>query len=605
MPVSNVKNANSIIKLALMKKGQSVGRKTVLPEYMQMTGSVFKSNGAVVNQPQTLTNLNTKRTLKDLRNDSIFNNRKPQQAPPVVTAAPKKTSDEPKTYDQSVSGGKQAIADNNETKGKVQEQTTAVKSKQKDVQKIASDAAKDDKNTVKDDKKFLSAYKRESDNVKRDNQRLIKIMKETEEHQRVIDDAQNELDGLIAAGNSGVNSSNGNTNNARVKELQQLIGCRVGMCQKNGKSIYSLKRNQTRSLHKMNKNYTSYVKLQKANTKQIQNQQSKTNDVIEFASEVEKWSAVATSGGQALGLLGKVFVAAGSVGGVFGAALITIGTVMQKVGAVVELVGQYGQTAANLTKSVAYAAEGNLMGAMQSTAAAMATGAAAVKGTKELKGTFGKINQEAEAATQKIAAKAAAKDAINEMKNNGTLNLPEGMTEKQARKYMTADLRKQMQDNKNLKGLGYKELTEKAKANSDAALQKAQNAYTTAQEAANKGLNIASGATNIDGRYATNTLKKNGTVKTISQGKLNRTVNKNFKNAIDGIGVNKTNFDFSIIDRLGNSVTNIASVIATNSTMKSMYSGGKKSIPQAHLDARTQRIMKKNQRYRAIRNYAA
>ncbi|MBQ3819522.1 hypothetical protein II810_03655 [bacterium] len=65
MPVSNVKNANSIIKLALMKKGQSVGRKTVLPEYMQMTGSVVKSNGAVVNQPQTLTNLNTKRNLKD------------------------------------------------------------------------------------------------------------------------------------------------------------------------------------------------------------------------------------------------------------------------------------------------------------------------------------------------------------------------------------------------------------------------------------------------------------------------------------------------------------------------------------------------------------
>ena len=36
---------------------------------------------------------------------------------------------------------------------------------------------------------------------------------------------------------------------------------------------------------------------------------------------------------------------------------------MQKVGTVVEMVGNYGQTAANLTKTAAYAADGNLTGA--------------------------------------------------------------------------------------------------------------------------------------------------------------------------------------------------------------------------------------------------
>ena len=634
MPVSNVNNTNSIIKLALAKKAQGNAKRTYLPEYMQMTGSIFKSPQNL-QQPNNLSELNTRNSLRDLLTKSLAENK----SEPVKTQEPetqtgsKKTEKEKPEYETSVAGGEQAIADNEAIKDDVSGMTSDVKSQQKDVQKIAQQADKLDKTTQKDDKKFLARYQKESQTFKKQNDNLLKIIKETEEAQKEIDDAQNELDSLIAANQ---NSESSSTNNERIKELQQIIGCRVAVCQKNGKAIYSLRRSQNRTIHNMNRNQVQFLKAQNVQAKQIEAQQAETNDVIDFASEVEKWSAVATSSGQALGLLGKTFVAIGSASswlGGFGAALISIGEVMIDVGATVELVGQYGQTAANLTKSVAYAAEGNLMGAMMSTASAIQTGTACIKGTKELKATYQQAHEQAEQATQKLAAKTASdtavKDAVNTqaLKNSGmtddalknltseqkaemTKNLSKksmkeakeqalgGMTEKQARKYMAADIQKQMQDGK-VTG-SYKELVQNAQSKTSDALDHAKTAYNNANNTARNGLKIASDATSVDGKFTTNVLKKNGTAKTVSEGKLDRLTNKNFKNAINNIGAKNPSFDFNSITKLGNSVSNIATVISTNSTMKSM-STTKKTLAPAQLDARTQRIMQRNQRYRAAR----
>ena len=597
MPVSNVNNTNSIIQLALAKKAQGGAKKTYLPEYMQMTGSIFKSP-ANRTQQSNLGELNTQNSLRDLLKQTLPEKKAPEtsETAPANSKAPEKPE-----YGTSVSGGKQAISDSEAIKDDVSGMTSDVKAQQKEVQKFVQQAAKLDNTTQKDDKKFLAAYQKESQAFKKENDHLLKIIKETEEVQQEIDDAQNELDLLVAANqNKSLSGTASSGNNSRIQELQQVIGCKVAVCQRNGKSIYSLRRSQNRTIHNMNRNQVQYVKAQNVQAKQIEAQQDQTNDVVDFAAEVEKWSAVATSSGQALGLLGKVFIAIGSstswLGG-FGAALISIGTVMQKVGAVVELVGQYGQTAANLTKSVAYAAEGNLMGAMMSTASAIQTGTACIKGTKELSGTFGQINAEAEQATQKLASKTAAKEAVNELKTQG--KLPEGMTEKQARKYMAADIQKQMQDGK-VTG-SYKELVKNAQGRTNDAFDHAKTAYNNANSAARKSLNIASDATSVDGKFTTNTLKKNGTAKTVSESKLNRTANKNFKNAITDIGVKNPSFDFNNITKLGNSVSNIATVISQNSAMKSMSTTSRRQLAPAQLDARTQRIIQRNQRYRAAR----
>ena len=125
-----------------------------------------------------------------------------------------------------------------------------------------------------------------------------------------------------------------------------------------------------------------------------------------------------------------------------GAALIATGNVMQKVGTVVEMVGNYGQMAANITKTAAYAADGNLAGALTSAASAIQTGAAAVKSTKDLGNTFEKINEQANQATQKLAANTAARETVKDM---STEELG-GMSKKQARKATAAKLQAQMAD---------------------------------------------------------------------------------------------------------------------------------------------------------------
>lgn len=605
MGVSQVNTNNiNIVQLALAKKGIKGTRKTQMPEYLTRSGSIFKAPGA--NPSQLLAETNTRYTISDLQGRRAPINTRGTGAP--LPAPKPKSSDDNSEPDVSVSGGKAAIASAETSQGQAEEATKRSEQGTKAANKFADLAADLRSRTTKDEKSFLAAYKAQESAVKRDNAKILKIIKENEEHERQINDWQRELESLNAN-----NGSDNNNNPGRAAELRGLIGAKVGLMQSNGKAIYSLQRSQSRSLSKMNRVQIKYLKAQQKSAKQVDAQQNETSDIIKIAQEAEKYSALAQSGGQALGLLGKLFVAIGSsTSGFFGigAALVTIGTVMQKVGAVVELVGQYGQAAANITKTAAYAAEGNLMGAAMSLGSAISSATACVKGTKGLKGEFGKINDQAEAATQKIAAKSAAKEAVKGMSEEQL----DGMSKKEARKYIQADLQKQMKDGKiNTDGLGVNGIKEQIKnANGEnvginSAITNAKTAYKNAQNTAQESLNIASLTKNESGRYVTNTMKKDGiTAKTVSQGKLDRTVKKQFKQSIADIGAPKLNIDWGgNIVAIGNSVTNIATVLSTNDSLNTYSGGKKKPLPPAQLDARTQRIMMKNQRYRAIRNYAA
>ena len=605
MGVSQVNNAN-IVKLALAKKEQAK-RTSILPAYMLSTGSIFQAPNP--NKTDDITTLNTKRSIDDLKNNrnikgnngSVFgkiNDANSQSVQPVTA----KKEDTEASPDVSVSGGKKLISEGEDQKSTVEKGIKDAQSKEKIVNKFANSAERLDGTVVKNDKKFISKYNKDKEQVEKDNQKILKLIKENDENEQILNDAQRELDQIFASNSTGTKTNI----NGRVGELQQIIGAKVGLMQANGKTIYSLRRNQSRHLSRMSRTQNQYIKQQNRTEKNIQAQQKETNGVIDFAQEVEKWSAIATAGGQALSMVGKLLVAAGMAAGFgFGAALISVGTFMQKFGTVVELVGQYGQTAANLTKTAAYAAEGNLLGAMTSTAAAIASGTAAMKGTKNLKNTFGEINNQAEAATQKIAAKAAAKEAVESMSEEEL----GGMSKKQARKFVTADLQKQMQDGTiNVKDLGYKGIKEQIDNSNvtEEALVKAKTAYTNAQNTAQANLNITSLTPDNNSRYVTNTVKNNGDLRTISQGKFDRATNRAFRESIDKIGAKKIDFNIGTsITTLGNNVQNIASVLMTNETVNN-YSqqARKKPVPPGYLDARTLRIMEKNQKYRAARGYA-
>ena len=426
MGVSNVNNLNKIdlTKLGLLGKTRST--QSNKPAYMQMTGSIFNAP-QVKNNSSTTSNLSTLNTTRSLNELKTTNTK--------TTSSNEKTENKKENEEGNVDQGSVKALGNQAKKG-----TSEAKKYTAEEKQVSSEAKTLNKN-----------IKQQQADLKKDNAKIEKLAQETDEAQLQIDNAQNELDGLLASstfsingfnGTQGGQSTSGSPNQDRINELQKLIGSKTTLVQSNGKQIYSLRRSSSRTLSRMNRTNANYIKTHKHNAKAIKQNQNETSGVIKTATTIEQYSALAEQGGKALDLLGQGLVAAGQAlastpwGQGIGAAMIATGTVMSKIGTVAEMLGQYGQAAANITKTAAYAAEGNLMGAMTSAAAAMQSGAAATKSTKNLKNTFGEIDQRAQEATKKAAANATAKETVKGMSEDQL----GGMSKKDAKKALSKEL---------------------------------------------------------------------------------------------------------------------------------------------------------------------
>ena len=437
MGVSNVNNLNKIdlTKLGLLGKTRST--QSNKPAYMQMTGSIFNAPQVKNNSSTTpnLSALNTTRSLNELKTTST-----------KTTSSNEKTESKKENEEGNVDQGSVKDLGNQAKKG-----TSEAKKYTAEEKQVSSEAKTLNKNIKKEDKKFQAQLKQQQADLKKDNAKIEKLAQETDEAQLQIDNAQNELDGLLASstfsingfnGTQGGQSTSGSSNQDRINELQKLIGSKTTLVQSNGKQIYSLRRSSSRTLSRMNRTNANYIKTHKHNAKAIKQNQNETSGVIKTATTIEQYSALAEQGGKALDMLGQGLVLAGQAlastpwGQGIGAAMIATGTVMSKIGTVAEMLGQYGQAAANITKTAAYAAEGNLMGAMTSAAAAMQSGAAATKSTKNLKNTFGEIDQRAQEATKKAAANATAKETVKGMSEDQL----GGMSKKDAKKALSKEL---------------------------------------------------------------------------------------------------------------------------------------------------------------------
>ena len=609
MGVNNVNAKQQIVQLALKKKGTAQTRQNPQLVYLSKNGSIFNAPGAKpTNSAQTTTSkadirdLNTKQSLEEL-------NKKPISATTLPANNGSEAKDE-NLEEPTIGGIKSATS---QTKGL----TRDVKADAKTVTSLGASGARLDKEIKSGNKAYTAKVKQQQNELKKENDRLTRVIKQTEETQTLVTNAQNELDSLTAGGT--VTASN----KARVSELQTYIGAKVGLLQQNGKAIYSLQRSQSRVLARMNRMNARYVQVQHSQTKAIDNQQNQTNKVAETAMKIEEISAATQTGGQVLSLLGEAMIATGSVGGWFGAALVSTGMVFKKVGTVAEMVGQYGQAAAGLTKTAAYAAEGNLMGAMMSAASAVQSGMAAAKSTATIGKSFDAINKQGNAVIQNNAARAAAKDAVKDM-TEAELG---GMSKKEARKYIQADLRSQMEAGDFGEG-GFKTLKEKAKngveiklsngktqtIGAQQSLEKAKDLYNDKKLEVGIDKNIINGEEKVkikDGKVDVNTdlakAKTGDKYKTLNNGKpvkiskFNKAVSKAFKAEIKEMKKGFTNpmANFGdTLSKLGSSATNVAAVFMQNQAIKGAAQSQRRQLEPFQLDARTRRIMERNQRYR-------
>lgn len=505
MGISNVNNVNKI-DLTKLNFGSKTVKTDNRPEYLKMTGSIFNAPGVKGTTTSTLGTLNTNRSLSELRST-------PAKAKSTGTGSSNEGSNNGGTEIKSASEGKAAAANANSQASKVKSQTTEMKSSEKTVNKYSADAQKQEKKAETQDKKFQKTLKAQEKEVKEYNLKLQKTIKENLETQTEITNAQNELDSLLGQSSFSANNNNGtstsNNNSARIKELQTFIGTKSKLVQNNGKTIYSLQRSSNKTLKKMKKTNATYVKTNKRNMKNVASTQTKAAKVAQTAQKFEQIAAMVSQVGQFVNYAGQGLVALGSSVGPWGAALIAAGQVMEKVGTVVEMVGNYGQTAANITKGAAMAADGNLAGAMQAFGSAAATGAAAVKQTKDLKGTFGQIDAQAKEATKKAAANRVAKEKVKGMSKEEL----GGLSKKQMRKSISSQLQANGDFDKDLAGKWSKKQFESYK---EKMTKTNANGQTFASAAAN----------NAKSTYATNTMAKlkeaglDGKYKVTSDGKI-------------------------------------------------------------------------------------
>lgn len=445
MGISNVysqakSSAIAAIKSNLVAKGIKKAQ-AEKPGYLKMTGSIF--NAPESNNNYTLTQLNTSKSLIELT-----------PITPTIKTTPKLEGDIPDDEEEGKSSATKISAQTSSLKAQI----SSVESRNNTVRNINSNALRLDQEIEQSEKTFQQKLKYEQNELKRDNQKLDKLNKETNETLKEVDDAQHELDTLLATNSFSIggNQSYSNNNQNKINELQTFIGSKIGVMQANGKQIYSLQRNQSRTLTKMRRNNTQFIKTHNQNSKAMETQKNQTNKVIDIATTAEGISQMVQTGGTVLKTIGQAMIAAGSSGSILTAWMIPVGQIMEKVGTVAETIGQYGQTAANIVKTAAYAAEGNLAGAMQSAAAAVQSGAAAVQSTQNIKSEFGKIDAQAKDATNKLAAKTAAKDAVKGMSEEQL----GGMSKKEMRKAVSANL----QDKMNKGELNAKELYKEIRA---------------------------------------------------------------------------------------------------------------------------------------------
>lgn len=567
MGVSNIYNqakANAIAAIKSNLANSGVKKADSKPEYMKMTGSIFEAPELKRNsQVPSLASSNIKASLVEL-------NKKPIEAPQG-----KGSNNNELEMPGSASEGRAAAANVKSQSNKAKKLTQKTEENTTIVNKFNSDSERLQEKIVKDNKKFKAQQLKLEGKIKSDNLKLAKLIDENEEYQKQVDDAQHELDSLLARNSftmGGSGASANNDNQSRITELQTLIGSKVGLMQANGKIVYSLQRNQTRTIKQMNKTNSQYVKVNNQNVKAMSQQQSETSKILRVATEIEKYSALVQTAGQTLSVLGKAMIAAGTAPGMHW--MIPVGKLMSSVGTVAEMVGQYGVAAANITKTASYAAEGNIMGAMQSAAMAVQAGTAAVKSTKNLKANFDNINTKANEALNKIDADKIAKEQVKGMQD-GELN---GMSRKDMRKSISKDLQAKM--NGKDATLNRNDLLENGKLT--------EAGRTAGQESANE----------VGKEFTLQIGKQGGNAKIASKATL-----KHFRNeASKTISKSSTSWQ----DRMQQMNQGFMTLASIYGMSQNSGTSNKRHAEQWDLnsDPRMARIMRNNELYRARRAYA-
>lgn len=391
----------------------------------------------------------------------------------------------------SASKGRAMASEMSKQKDNVEANTRTTEKNTQTANKYSKDAAKDQKTLTKQQKTLDKENKTATKTIQQNQAQISTLTDSLNEEDMEVSALQEELTRLTAGDNTGVGVNSAfslslagteehdkaqqdDPNAQRITELQGQIATKTDSMKTTSVKVGKLQTSTNKQIKTMHKVSIKYMAKVQNTEKSLESNQKASDKILNVANKVEEISTMVAQGGTALKYAGVGLVALGSMmtwAAGAGAALIAAGKVMQKVGTVAEIVGQYGQLAAGVTKTACYAAQGNLAGALTSAGGAVMAGATAIKGTKELGATFQKINEQATQATQKLAAGVAARETMKDMTKEELGNMSKKQAKKLAKEGALQNIQSQGADA--LKGQSVKQLAEGAKAGADSAVSSA------------------------------------------------------------------------------------------------------------------------------------
>ena len=371
---------------------------------------------------------------------------KNSQSDPSAVSDKQKQQEEQDYSNISASEGRAMAKDAENQQVKAKEGKKEAQRYEKEANQYSKEAVKTQKELVKSQKSLDKQIKQHSKTVEKNQTQILKLSEQINSDQEEVNTLQAELQSLMAGDNTGVGTSSAfslklagevqqeqqdgkvssNPDQQRIAELQDRISTKTTSMTKTGVQIGKLQTSTNKTLKTMHKVSMSQANYYAKTQKTLETHQSGAEKAVKIATDIESVSQTVATVGSTVKTAGRALIALGhmslwSFGA--GSALIAAGKVMSKVGTVTEMVGNYGVAAANVTKTAAYADQGNLAGALTSAGSAIMSGAQAIKTSTTLNETFAEIDKQAEEATQKLAENVTKAEAMKEMKQKGLGNL--------------------------------------------------------------------------------------------------------------------------------------------------------------------------------------
>ncbi|MDR1167642.1 MAG: hypothetical protein LBK53_01955 [Heliobacteriaceae bacterium] len=320
--------------------------------------------------------LGTKKNVNMTKNGSVFNM---VSTPRPQTNPANDPANDPKAGEGEGGGNSSpevSTASATEAQGKL---ATLQAKTEADAQKTqtAGQNAKDLSSEINaNQQSFLQLQSSKQADVDQKNKIIQKMNREMEKENAAMKSLEKDYEEALSKGDT-----------AQLSYIQTQISGKTTIMDAYGRQVYTLSNANNKSINQMNKMSNQFINMQKVNQNAMKTEMSTAQKVGKVADQVDQIGQLTQSIGKALQMLGSAISGTG-----WGA---TVGAVMINIGLVTETAGQYGSAAAQVTKTVCYASEGNYMAALQSAASATMTGCSAIEGTKNMKANFDANNQKA------------------------------------------------------------------------------------------------------------------------------------------------------------------------------------------------------------------